>query len=315
MVNFVKPYLLGTMKEFNNRFLNPIKNGQYSNSTQSDINLMTRRSYVLHDLLGGCIHRLGESELAKHLPPKEEYVIYLRLSSLQAEFYKKYVTLQRSFAEEQQEQQLTSSTSSALFVQQQHSSSQLLQDLYTFKKICTHPALVDNSYEKATDSNDDSDDESFTSSSEEEDHRSTDDVILEKIGMQIFNWNKNEVVNVCFFQSSVKRQETRWWEGLWPEGVRHEKIEWSSKLILLFSLIEECDKIGDKLLVFSQSLATLNLIESYLTSHYKWKKGEQFYRLDGSISKAATRKSMCDTFNNMENKKARYKLGYEFYRN
>lgn len=88
MINFVKPHLLGTMKEFRNRFMNPIENGQYINSTEDDIALMTRRSYVLHKLLDGSIQRVGLSVLEKFLPPKHEYVIYVRLTSWQAALYK-----------------------------------------------------------------------------------------------------------------------------------------------------------------------------------------------------------------------------------
>lgn len=88
MVNFVKPFLLGTTKEFCNRFANPIENGQYIDSTQDDIDLMIRRSYVLNKLLDGCIQPLGLSVLERFLKPKEEYVIYVRLSKLQIMLYK-----------------------------------------------------------------------------------------------------------------------------------------------------------------------------------------------------------------------------------
>ena len=51
MVNFVKPALLGTRKEFMNRFVNPIVNGQHSDSTDRDIRMMKKRSFILNDLL------------------------------------------------------------------------------------------------------------------------------------------------------------------------------------------------------------------------------------------------------------------------
>ena len=51
MVNFVKPHLLGTRKEFMNRFVNPIVNGQHSDSTERDVRTMKKRSFILSDLL------------------------------------------------------------------------------------------------------------------------------------------------------------------------------------------------------------------------------------------------------------------------
>ena len=55
MTNFVKPNLLGTRKEFGNRFGNPITNGQHSDSTVRDVRLMKRRAHVLHEMLSGCV--------------------------------------------------------------------------------------------------------------------------------------------------------------------------------------------------------------------------------------------------------------------
>ena len=55
MVNFVKPDLLGTIKEFRNRFANPIRNGQHRDSEPSDVILMKQRAHVLHKVLSGCV--------------------------------------------------------------------------------------------------------------------------------------------------------------------------------------------------------------------------------------------------------------------
>lgn len=97
MVNFIKPYLLGTHKEYANRFVNPIMNGQYKNSTDHDIRIMKRRSHVLYKLLQGCIHRADFTVLQPYLPRKEEYVIYIQLSSLQATLYKARKSINERF--------------------------------------------------------------------------------------------------------------------------------------------------------------------------------------------------------------------------
>ena len=53
MVDFVKPKLLGSYNEFKNRFVNPIHNGQHSDSTERDVRIMKARSFILSDLLKG----------------------------------------------------------------------------------------------------------------------------------------------------------------------------------------------------------------------------------------------------------------------
>lgn len=55
MVNFIKENLLGSLKEFRNRFINPIQNGQCADSTAQDVRLMKKRAHILYEMLAGCV--------------------------------------------------------------------------------------------------------------------------------------------------------------------------------------------------------------------------------------------------------------------
>lgn len=87
MVQFVKPNLLGKYNEYLNRFVNPITNGQYEDSTPRDIQMMKKRSHILHKLLDGCVQRRDYSVLAPYLPIKHEYVVSIQLTPLQVKLY------------------------------------------------------------------------------------------------------------------------------------------------------------------------------------------------------------------------------------
>lgn len=91
MICFIKPNLLGDKWEFRNRFNNPIINGQYSDSTSEDLNLMKKRAHVLHTLVENSLQRKEFSCLEALLPPKKEYAIFIRLSKTQEEMYKYFL--------------------------------------------------------------------------------------------------------------------------------------------------------------------------------------------------------------------------------
>lgn len=61
-------------------------------------------------------------------------------------------------------------------------------------------------------------------------------------------------------------------------------IEKSSKMEIFFLILKETILKGDRLLVFSQSLLTLDLIEDYLLKRYvpgrgdKWCKNRNYFR-------------------------------------
>ena len=78
MVDFIKPSLLGTFKEFQNRFVNPIRNGQHSDSTQRDVQIMKKRSFILSDLLKGCMQRRDYNVLVPYLQVQSLKHIFVR---------------------------------------------------------------------------------------------------------------------------------------------------------------------------------------------------------------------------------------------
>uniref|UniRef100_A0A8C1ZRC5 RAD54 like 2 n=1 Tax=Cyprinus carpio TaxID=7962 RepID=A0A8C1ZRC5_CYPCA len=90
-------------------------------------------------------------------------------------------------------------------------------------------------------------------------------------------------------------------------------LENSAKMVLLFHLIDESVKRRDKILVFSQSLSTLTVMEDFLsrrpmpiqteTGMHNWVRNVNYYRLDGSTS-ASERERLINQFNDPANNQA-----------
>uniref|UniRef100_A0AAQ4NXQ7 DNA helicase n=1 Tax=Gasterosteus aculeatus aculeatus TaxID=481459 RepID=A0AAQ4NXQ7_GASAC len=106
----------------------------------------------------------------------------------------------------------------------------------------------------------------------------------------------------------------RWFKDLLSE--EDAKImEHSGKMMLLFEILRMAEDLDDKVLVFSQSLISLDLIEDFLKASHdardpslfkarSWIKNVDYYRLDGSTN-AVLRKKWADQFNNVTNVRGR----------
>lgn len=103
-------------------------------------------------------------------------------------------------------------------------------------------------------------------------------------------------------------------------------LEHSGKLQVFFSILRECEAIGDKVLVFSQSLYSLDVIEQFLSliddntqnphpdaklcdCSGSWSAGIDYFRLDGSTPIEA-RNNDCKNFNSDCNPRARFVIQY-----
>ncbi|XP_076240045.1 uncharacterized protein LOC143182745 [Calliopsis andreniformis] len=319
MVQFVKPSLLGTRKEFLNRFVNPITNGQFDDSTEYDVKLMKKRAYVLHKMLKGCVQRFDYSVLMPFLPPKQEYVIFVRLTDVQIKMYQYYLD---NFA-----RRLRSASGS------------LFADFQALQRIWTHPLVLRLNAEKIEkmnerklscsesegslkdfiNDNSDTDTES-TASSSASDSDGVKSIKSTVASTRSTRRNNNTDVDVIPKTEEIEKKEEEWWtQFIEPEHFEDMKV--SAKLVLLFGILKECEQIGDKVLVFSQSLYSLTLIEQFLekidndtqegtSSEYieghsgSWSLGLDYFRLDGQTS-PENRSIWCKIFNEPSNSRAR----------
>ncbi|XP_015111784.1 transcriptional regulator ATRX [Diachasma alloeum] len=313
MVQFVKPNLLGTKKEFLNRFVNPIQNGQFDNSTEYDVKLMKKRAHVLHKMLEGSVQRFDYSVLTPFLPPKQEYVIFVKLSDIQIQLYQYYID--------------------NLARRQRAAGGSLFADFQALQRIWTHPIAIklnaDKAAEKrireASDSegslkdfiDDGSDDESSKSDST---IASTSSSKSKKSDVPVKRHTRANADVEEVVEEPVQEQE--WWSQFLQDE-HFEDLRISAKLRILFEILKESENIGDKVLVFSQSLYSLTLIERFLATidnetqnnldnpselvdgHTgSWSLGLDYFRLDGQTS-TENRSLWCKIFNRPTNTRAR----------
>ncbi|XP_075688068.1 helicase ARIP4 [Rhinoderma darwinii] len=291
MVDFVRPDFLGTRQEFSNMFERPILNGQCADSTPQDKRLMRYRSHVLHSLLEGFVQRRGHTVLKVQLPSKEEHVILVRLSPIQRALYTEFMNRFRDAG---------------------NSGWLGLNPLKAFCvccKIWNHPDVLYEALQKENLANEqdlDVDDLGTNARCQSQgpkvkvETEAANSKLLQGMGFNPSQEKANQVVTYEWAKEILCDYQT----GLLPN---------SPKMVILFHLIEESMKLGDKILVFSQSLSTLSIIEDFLAKRSMpitpgsesqerntWIRNIHYYRLDGSTS-ASERERLINQFNDPAN--------------
>uniref|UniRef100_A0A4W3JJD3 DNA helicase n=1 Tax=Callorhinchus milii TaxID=7868 RepID=A0A4W3JJD3_CALMI len=342
MVNFIKENLLGSIKEFRNRFMNPIQNGQCADSTLVDVRVMKKRAHILYEMLAGCVQRRDYTALTKFLPPKHEYVLSVRMMPIQCKLYQFYLDHFTGVGANSEGRGKT--------------GTRLFQDFQMLSRIWTHPWCLQLDYISKEnkgyfdeDSMDefiasDSDESSMSLTSEEDKRKKKkgkrgkkDDSSSRESGSD----NNVEVIKVWNSRSRggggeasreappvvetppIKPEEVKppntsnpgspaadWYKGFITDADA-EILGHSGKMQLLFEILRMAEEIGEKVLVFSQSLISLDLIEDFLelsnrarTENWKWYRNIDYYRMDGSTS-AQTRKKWAEEFNDESNPRGR----------
>ncbi|XP_010071189.1 PREDICTED: transcriptional regulator ATRX [Pterocles gutturalis] len=349
MVNFIKENLLGSIKEFRNRFINPIQNGQCADSTMVDVRVMKKRAHILYEMLAGCVQRKDYTALTKFLPPKYEYVLEVRMTSIQCKLYQYYLD------------HLTG-VGGGNEGGRGKAGAKLFQDFQMLSRIWTHPWCLQLDYiskENKGYFDEDSMDDFIASDSDETSMSlSSDDYAKKKKskGKKVRKEcsssgsgsdNDVEVIKVWNSRSRgggegnaeennppsvTKSDEGKatsssnpgspapdWYKDFVTDADA-EVLEHSGKMVLLFEILRMAEELGDKVLVFSQSLISLDLIEDFLElanrektekekppiykGEGKWFRNIDYYRLDGSTT-AQSRKKWAEEFNDETNVRGR----------
>uniref|UniRef100_A0A8C7W371 Helicase ARIP4 n=1 Tax=Oncorhynchus mykiss TaxID=8022 RepID=A0A8C7W371_ONCMY len=288
MVDFVRPDFLGTRQEFSNMFERPILNGQCVDSTPQDVRLMRYRSHVLHSLLEGFVQRRGHNVLRDQLPSKDEHVIMVRLSPLQRALYTEFMNRFREAG---------------------NSGWLSLNPLRAFCvccKIWNHPDVLYEALQKENLANEqDLDLDDITNG------HARCPAPYQK-GKTPEDPNSIGGLSLNALQEKANQVITYEWAKDIMSDYKPGLLENSAKMVLLFHLIDESVRKGDKILVFSQSLSTLSVIEEFLAKrpilagsaregyNQNWVRNHNYYRLDGSTS-ASERERLINQFNDPSN--------------
>ncbi|KAI3459053.1 hypothetical protein Pfo_015716 [Paulownia fortunei] len=270
MVDFVREGFLGSSHEFRNRFQNPIENGQHTNSTAEDVKIMNQRSHILYEQLKGFVQRMDMNVL----------------SPLQRKLYKRFLDVHG-------------------FTKDKISGEKIIKRSFfagyqALAQIWNHPGILQLRKENKDSGKCEDVENCLADDSSSDENVDYNMISGEKLGNP---HRKND--NGFLYED--------WWRDLLMEN-NYKEAGQGGKMVLLLDILTMCSSMGDKALVFSQSILTLDLIEFYLSKFPRprkngkcWKKGKDWYRLDGR-TESSERQKLVERFNDPLNRRVKCTL-------
>ncbi|KAE8142227.1 P-loop containing nucleoside triphosphate hydrolase protein [Aspergillus pseudotamarii] len=248
MINWIAEGYLGEFVEFKAKFVEPITEGLYVDSTYTERRKSLVKLQVLKEILAPKINRADISVLAGSLPTKVEFVITVPLTDLQKQAYDSYVE-------------------SILQGKGAFGSAQLWSWLAILSLCCNHPSCFrDKLLSRASDA--------------------------QKINKRLDDMEMipgDEPIAQAGLPDSEKLVSEQ--ERIFATVPDIKALEMSHRARIMNLIIDESIRVGDKVLVFSHSIPTLNYIEYVLQS-----SNRKYSRLDGRTP-VVTRQDATKRFN------------------
>lgn len=255
MINWISPGFLGNSDEFTLKYGQPIKDGLWKDASADVRRKAKIRLATLKKVVGPKVHRRTVAALKDSgLPSKKEFLIYLDLSEVQKNFYQVFV------------QGVLASSRNPLTGKLHVKSVWSL--VSTLRLLLAHPIILHSHMQMAQDK---------AIRPEKRASSSSDD-------------DTSNVLNAALADGSTEVLSNTL-DALMFEQVQGT-IDASYKMMALDRILEATLSIGDNVLVFSQSIPSLDFIESKLCRE----KHRAYKRLDGSTP-ADKRQHMVNEFN------------------
>jgi len=286
MVSYVRPGALGKLSQFRKLFEEAIQAGSVRVDDEreqlSQRKRMSKRVYALSKKLDSLVQRRGVSVLHKDLPPKHEFVLTLRLGEVQRQLYNAVLGVN--------EPALYNSNGVEVAAARGRASAKgggvfsLDQEL---RRVYNHPAAMLIHHQRKLAMAAKSSSSMTTPISEhvaDEDEVAAPDIDAEELLRDVGS--------------------EPWWRSLWPAAPSvAESCEayLSGKVSLALELLSRAVESGERTLVFSQSLDTLQVLEHVLSSSdapggLGWQCGLDYLRFDGTTD-GDDRDDMVQAFN------------------
>ncbi|KAL0583045.1 hypothetical protein ABG067_007011 [Albugo candida] len=266
MVNFARPNYLGSLDEFKTRFVQPIQNGQCVDSSAADVRLARQRAFLLTQDLKPLVLRRDQQYLFTQLPPKKEWVLIFKLSELQSRLYRRFL---ECGVPKRNSEDLGSGT-----------KVDILGGYHISLAISNHPDVLQEAFRVLENA-------PFTGITKSRRRKEIDDALDLDI--------EEEEDVLLGYETGESREKNRWRmvssDSVSPvndgngfdayghsreskhrlsfaasvfDDYEHGELDFSGKMVVLFEMLEACQEIGDRVIVFSQSIATLNVIEMFI---------------------------------------------------
>lgn len=267
LVDWIAPDYLGKYPEFKAKYEEPIREGLYQDSTESQYRQSRMRLKALELEMEPKVHRANISVLQDDLKGKLEFVIKVPLTALQEQLYELCVESMRSEA-----------------ISQEPGKASLWSWLGALQLLCNHPKCFQQQMQN-TNTNPNGDSESRTATR----NKSTNKTAIDE-GSAGSDEDPTLLIEPKAsetFAHIIEESEKIYNSLLEPI----DALGLSNKMQILMKILEFANAAQDKVLVFSHRITTLDYIQTQLKSTH-----QKFARIDGTIA-AQKRQQISKNFN------------------
>ena len=276
MINWISPGYLGDLVEFKAHYEEPIHQGLYCESGHAEYRTALKKLRILKNEIEPKVNRADITVLKGNLKPKVEFVITVPLTKLQEDSYRIYV---KSILEASP----TGDDSG-----KDAKNARIWSWLNVLSLLCNHPMIFFSKLfeEKAAKKGQNPNSKGTTAKLKKQAASSNVNTDEESAGSPEQDVDDLPVLDLGLPVSMMEAQK-----ALFMEAQKLDQMQRSYKMDVFNKIIDYSEKIGDRVLVFSHRIPTLDYIEKLFI-----KNGKRYQRIDGK-TKASTRQSSVKEFN------------------